>query len=1434
MFTKIISGSLANPVLVLAFTLVLIIAGTDSMLRLPLDAVPDITNNQVQVVTNTPTLAAAEVEEMITFPLEMAVSNIPDVVEVRSISRYGLSVITIVFEEGVENLHARQLVSEQITLAEIPEDLGRPQLMPITTGLGEIYQYVLTVDSAHSNQYSLTELRTLQDWVVKRMMAGTKGIVEVSSFGGFVKQYEVSANPTALASFNVTLEDLANAVEANNRNSGGSYIDKEKSAFYIRSTGRAISMDDIGKTVIKIEDNSPVTVNMVAEVKIGSPKRYGAMTMDGKGEVVGGITLMLKGESSSLTLTEVKQRIDKIKSALPNGIDIYPYLDRSVLIDKTIATVQTNLTEGGLIVIFILLLLLGNIKAGLLVASVIPLSLLFAFIMMRIFGVSANLMSLGAVDFGIVVDGAVIVVEGILFFLHTHYHGQKISGTKMNEIISVSAGRIYNSAAMGVFIILVVFIPVLMLEGIEGKMFRPMALTVGFAIIGSLLLSLTWVPVMSSFLFRGKIKPEAKWVSNLMRILTKAYMYVLNPTLKFKTIAVISSFVFLMFSFWQFSRLGSEFIPTLEEGDLAMQLSVPPGSSLNYSIESTTRAEKILKKHFPEVKHVVSKIGTAEVPTDPMAIEDSDVMIILKDKEEWTTASSREELISAMQEKLKPLENEGISMEFSQPIQLRFNELMTGSKADLAVKVFGTNTDTLRAIAKRLANSFEDVQGAADVKVEQTEGLQQIVVEINRSLLSTYGVTVEQVNHAIRTAYGGTSAGYIYEDDRRFDLTVRLNQNYIGKMSPGSIFIRSGIGELIPLSAVTKITESKGPMQISHEKASRRINIGINVRNRDIASLVKDIQKIVKEKAQLPAGYFIEYGGQFENLEKASGRLLTIVPVALLLILFLLYMAVKNFSDSLMIFTAVPLSAIGGIWALWIRDLPFSISAGVGFIALFGVAVLNGLVLISEIRRLQNQESLTPANAVLTGAASRFRPVLMTALVAALGFLPMAMSHGSGAEVQRPLATVVIGGLISSTLLTLFILPSIYLLINKIKIKRTLANALFILLTFAIPERSFSQNQTNKEYDLNALLESAKNHQEIKNLATDIEINKHYLKNMNPWPASEITGQFGQINSSKTDYQFQFRQSFGNPLLNKWKKNYLETEAIQIQSEINNNLALRSWQITELYYRLQITYRILEELNLLLPEVMSLDTTLLLQQEKGEISFLDRQVILQIKQKFELQIFEARSEIEKINSEIKILAGTTSNAIIPQNTDFIYNYIPPDSVLNAATVYTEPARFELDKQASLIAVTKNSYKPQPFAGGFVQSLDHINAFAGIMLGVNIPIVKTGKKHEIHIAELQYQKSEQILLESKRYYSLLLQQYLEKFRIIKNNFNPQEFADNKDISEAIKTAILRFKNGDINHITLNQYLTTLSEQRIYQLQIADKYNTILIAIKFLTL
>lgn len=1035
MFDKIIQFSIKNKLLIGILTLGLIAWGLWSLTQLPIDAEPDITNNQVQVITQAPALGAQEVEQFVTAPIELSLSNIPDLIEKRSVSRSGLSVITLVFKDNVDIYWARQQVEFGLKEAEenIPKGLGNPSMAPITTGLGEIYQYTLHADKGYADKFSAMDLRTIQDWIVRPQLAGTEGVAEVSGWGGFVKQYEVAIDNNRLNAQNITIPEVFTALENNNANTGGSYIEQRNNAYYIRGLGQVKSLDDIKKIVVKNVNSIPVLIGDIADVRYGTATRYGAVTRNGEGEVVGGIVLMLKGENFNTVIANVKERMKQIQKSLPEGVVIDPYIDRTELVNRTMHTVKKNLAEGALIVVFILVLLLGNFRAGILVASVIPLSMLFAFGMMKAFNVSGNLMSLGAIDFGLIVDGAVIIVEAIV---HRIRGSNLFSGTarlsrkQMDQEVYIASSKIRDSAAFGEIIILIVYLPLFSLTGIEGKMFRPMVETVSFAIIGAFILSLTYIPMMSTWVLSTRTVQKRNISDKIMAFLHKMYEPALKKVLQWKRLTVAVMAVLFALSLIFFSRMGGEFIPTLEEGDLAVEISMMQGTSLTESVKTFSKAEKILRENFPEVREAVTRIGSAEIPSDPMPMERGDMLLAMAPKEEWKTAGTREEMASKMEAALSVLP--GVNVEITQPMEMRFNELMTGIRQDVAVKIYGEDLEVLKSEAAEVARIIAPVKGVTAINLEKVTGLPQIVVSYNRDKLAQYGLSVNEVNTILKTAFAGSKAGVIFEGEKRFDLVVRLENELRENIEDvRQLYIPLPSGTSIPLNQIAQVVFRDGPAQISREDGKRRIFVGFNVRNRDVASTVKEIQQLLNQKLKLPPGYFITYGGEFKNFEQAKNRLSVAVPAALALILILLYLTFRSLKYMSLIFTTVPLSAIGGVFALMIRGMPFSISAGVGFIALFGVAVLNGIVLIGYFNQLKKEGMTDVYQRVMEGTKVRLRPVIMTATVASLGFLPMALSASAGAEVQRPLATVVIGGLITATFLTLFVLPCLYILFNN-------------------------------------------------------------------------------------------------------------------------------------------------------------------------------------------------------------------------------------------------------------------------------------------------------------------------------------------------------------------------------------------------------------------
>jgi cobalt-zinc-cadmium resistance protein CzcA len=1195
MIDSIISFSIKNKALIGLMTIGLIIGGFYSMTKVPLDAVPDITNNQVQIITTAPNLGTEDIEQFVTYQVELSVANLPGVTEIRSVSRFGLSVVTIVFNDDMGTYLPRQLVSE--ALAEIkeniPEGFSEPFMAPISTGLGEIYQYTLEVQPGYDTIYDDMELRTMQEWIVKRQMAMVPGVVEVNSFGGRGKQYEISINPDKLRSMNLTIADIFEALEDNNQNTGGAYIEKNFQANFIRGEGLMRSLDDIRNTPVANLNGQPVFIRDVAEVKHGSFVRYGAFTKNGKGEAVGGIVMMLKGENSNDVIKYVKERMALIQKSLPEGVEIKSFLDRSKLIKSTTSTVAENLSLGALIVIFVLVIFLGNLRGGLLVASTIPIALLFSFIMMNAFGVWANLMSLGAIDFGILVDGAIIIVESMIFYLHRNeFIGKKLGLPLRNEIAYNSASKMMNSAFFGQLIILIVFIPVLALQGVEGKMFKPMAMTFGFAVLGVVLLCLTYIPMMAALFLRPPKTDKKTWGERFIAKLENLYEPIIAWALRKGKLVIGIALVFLISGIFMFSRMGAEFIPQLDEGDFAFQAFLKPGTSLSEVEKTSTRIEQTVMENFPdEIESIQSRIGVADLPTDPMPIDIADIFVILKPQDEWTKVESKQELIDKVKEKVSVLP--GINYEFTQPIEMRFNELLTGIREDVAIKLYGDDLNMLADKAEEISGLIAGIEGIEGIKAEATRGLPQITVRYNRTKLGQYGLKIKDLNTVVETAFSGGVAGVIYEGERMFDLVVRLDEAHRQSIDDlRNLFVNTPDGNQVPLKEVAEISYQPGPMQISRDNTNRRTYVGINVEGRDVKTLVEEIQQTLDGKLVLPSGYYIRYGGAFENLERATKRLSLVVPLALALIFMLVFFAIKSFKQTLMIYVAIPLAAVGGIFSLYLRDMPFSISAGVGFIVLFGVAVLNGLVLLSGFNELKEEGKLTLGDIIKKGSLRRVRPIFLTASTDILGFLPMAISTSAGAEVQRPLATVVIGGMLTSTLLTLIVLPVLYKMVEsgKTKLKTSKLNTTVITLLFIIGGLGISGRLKAQENTVTleqALIRAKENYPSLKAASLDVAKQKALKATAYDLGSTSIYTGKEEAGNGTVGIQTQIgvTQSeidlFGIPAknnLNKSRTNLAFSKLELTENELVRNVSLAWYRTlvarkqTELYKQLDSVY----------------------------------------------------------------------------------------------------------------------------------------------------------------------------------------------------------------------------------------------------------------------
>jgi len=1442
MLQKIIKVSIENKLIILLITAAIFAFGLFSLTQIPIGAVPDITNNQVQVITTSRNLSTQDVEQFITYPVELEMANLPGVQEIRSVSKFGLSVVTIVFDDAIGTYLPRQLIAEKIKTAaeKIPEGFGTPEMGPITTGLGEIYQYILDTKPGFKDKYSPMELRTLQDWVVKRQLSGIPGVVEVNTWGGFLKQYEVALNPEKLKSMNIVITQIIDALEKNNSVAGGGYIEKTNESFFVRGEGMIQSLDDIENIVIKNVEGIPILIKHVAEVNFGFANRFGAITGNGEGEKVLGQVMMLKDGDSNKVIEAVKERVAEIQKTLPEGVFINGFLERSELIGKTTFTIAENLILGVLIVIFVVILLLGSFRSGLVVASVIPLSLLFTLSMMYIFGVDANLMSLGAIDFGIIIDGAVIIVEFIAFKITSNRTElMKLSESERQESIDKitykSSSKMMTSAVFGQLIILIVFIPILSLSGVEGKMFKPMALAFSFALIGAMFLCFTYVPVIASIF----LKPEKVSKNNISQRLMNFFLSLYEPTIKWalnhKNTVIISSLTLLIATGVLFSRMGGEFIPTLDEGDFVIQPVLKTGTSLTKTAEITTQIEQILLDNFPEVDQVVSRIGAAEVPTDPMSMEESDVIIKLKPKGEWVSADSKDELADKFKEKLSIIP--GIDFEFTQPIEMRFNELITGVRADVAIKIFGEDLSILAKKADEIKSKISNVEGAADIIVEKIDGLPQMTVVYNRKKVARYGLNISDLNQIVSMAFAGQTLGNVFEGERRFDLVIRLQPQFRKNIENlKNLYVDSPTGNKIPLHELASIEYTKGPAKISRDDTKRRIVIGVNVRNRDMESVVKDVQNIIEDQVKLPVGYTVSYGGQFENLNSAKARLKVAVPIALLLIFILLHFAFKSIKEALMVFSAIPLSAVGGVLFLWMRDLPFSISAGVGFIALFGIAVLNGIVLIEHLKELKERGMDNVYERILLGTKERLRPVILTAAAAALGFLPMAISTNAGAEVQRPLATVVIGGLITATILTLIVLPVLYAIFDtkefKIKRKKKFKPTIILLFLLA-PVVGFSQVKpismqeaisTAIENNGQLIIKQLEVDKNNKLIGSAFEIDKtnfYYLNDETnlgidgkpfetygidqtiEFPTvyfakkkvAKITANLAEINFqlAKDKLTKNVSKAYTKIVYLNHKKNYL----IAIDSLYTNfsKAAKRKFELGESNY-----------LEMITSQSKHKQFTMQLKQLQSDIAiaYEDLYVLLQTEEKFKI-LDENLTKIQLRQFDL--------------NNHLLHTYFAENSKLFTS-------KKSVEKQQLLPDLHFNYFNSKDLAANV-----SVNSFQA---GISIPIFFFGKSAKISAAKIQEDIANEFRIDSSLKLKSKLNILLEELQKEETQLN--YFTENgKNLaSEILKTATLSYKNGEIDFFQYIQSIETVSQLKIDYLNNLNNYNQLVLELNYLNL
>ncbi len=1449
MLDRIIQFSIKNKFIIGLLTVALIAVGSYSLSKLPIDALPDITNNQVQIITSSPTLSTQEVEQFITYPIELSVKPIPKIVELRSISRFGLSVVTVVFEEDVDLYWARAQITERLKEAEntIPKGLGSPEIAPVSTGLGEIYQYVVFPKKGYEDKYNATDLRTIQDWIIRPQLLGTPGVAEVNTLGGSLKQYEIAIQPDKLKSMNTTISEVFDALEKNNENTGGAYIDKKPYAYFIRAVGMVNNLDDISKIVVKNQNGIPVLIRDVATVQLGSSIRFGAVTKDGNGEEVSGMAMMLKGENSAEVVARVKDKMEQIKKSLPEGVEIEAFIDRTKLVDKAIGTVQTNLIEGALIVIFILVLLLGNWRAGLVVASVIPLSLLFAVSMMHLFGVSGNLMSLGAIDFGLIVDGAVIIVEAIIHRLQSNKVTKMLTAKEMDAEVYTASSKIRSSAAFGEIIILIVYLPILALVGIEGKMFGPMAQTVSFAILGAFLLSLTYVPMMASLALKKQTGHKKNISDRIIGAIHRVYEPALIRALKAKSLVVSVAVGLLVISFVLFGKMGGEFIPTLDEGDIATHLIIASGSSLSQEIESTTNAEKILKKKFPEIKMIVTKIGSAEIPTDPMPMEAGDMIILLKDKDEWTSAETKEELMEKMEKALDEIP--GATTEFSQPIQMRFNELMTGVRSDVAVKIYGEDLDMLVSKGDEVLNIIKGIKGVEDAKAERVAGLPQISVRYNKDKLALYGLNVGDLNKVVRIGFAGEKAGVVYEGEKRFDMVLRLAADSRSDISNlKTLFITLPSGSQIPLEQVANIDYEPGPMQISREDGKRRIVVGFNVRGRDVKSIVDEIQQKLDKKLKLPAGYYITYGGQFENLVEATARLSIAVPVALLLIFVLLFFTFRSMKQSLLIFTAIPFSAIGGVFALWLRDMPFSISAGVGFIALFGVAVLNGIVLIGYFNQLKAEGMKDVVKRIHEGTKVRLRPVILTAAVASLGFLPMALSTSAGAEVQKPLATVVIGGLISATLLTLIVLPILYFYFEKgvtRKLSKGVINTITLLIGFSL-FTGFAQAQNVPTLTLQSAIETGlKNNQQVQAGELEVSMQNQLKPTAFELPKTEFGGTLGQYNTRAFDQNYSISQSL-SPFEFGARKEVINANIKSSELSLNLTKQQITLNIRQSWNNLLYLTEIGKVLKQQDSVYMQFARAAKVRFETGDVNPLESTTATIKQQELKQLIKQNEALIYMEKSRLKAYMNLETDFNIAE-TEFT---ALPILLSTDSTALNENPQLKLAMQEVQIAMAskrlqKSTMLPDLKVGYFIQSLtgfQDVNnqpvyyngtpRFQGVTFGVSVPIFVGGLNAKVRAAETTIQVQQknteylQAQLESQR------EQQIEQLITYQSLVEYYESSALPAAKLITGNAAKSYQNGDISYVEFIQGIQTALDVQTNYLNAVSNNNQAVINLQYL--
>ena len=1419
--------------------------GVYSLTQIPIGAVPDITNNQVQVITTSRNLSTSDVEQFITYPVELEMVNLPGVKEIRSVSKFGLSVVTIVFEDDLGTYLPRQLIAEKLKSAaeKIPSGFGTPQMGPITTGLGEIYQYTLEAKPGYEDDYDATELRTIQDWIVKRQLSGIPGVVEINTWGGYLKEYEVSINSKRLQANNISITDVFKALENNNSVAGGSYIEKNQEAYFIRGEGLISSLEDIQNINVAQRNGQPVYIKDIAEVGFGYARRFGAITGNGEGEKVLGQVMMLKDADSKRVIDAVKERIAEIEGSLPEGVYINGFLDRTELIQRTTFTIAENLILGFLVVTFIVMLLIGDWRSGLVIASIIPLSFLAAISLMYIFGIDANLMSLGALDFGIIIDGAVIIVEFVAFKIWQNskeFSNKSSEETKeLKDKITLSgASKMLNSAIFGQLIILIVFIPILSLSGVEGKMFRPMALTFSFALIGAMILCFTWVPVACSLILKPKAntKPNLseKLIINIKRLYLPSIKWALNHT----KIVLASAVILLALGVFTFTKMGGEFVPTLDEGDFVIQPILKTGKSLKSTIERTTAIEKILLEQFPEVTQVVSRIGAAEVPTDPMSMQDSDVIVRLKPKSEWTSAETKEGLAEKFKEALSVFP--GMELEFTQPIEMRFNELITGVRSDIAIKIFGEDLSVLSKKGNEIKSLIENVEGAADISVEKIVGLPQMLIQYKREKIARYGLDIKQVNDIITAGFAGKTTGMVFEGEKRFDLVVRLQSTERQDINDlKNLIIDTPYLGKIPLNEVADISFDKGPAKISRDQSKRRIVVGVNVRNRDLESVVTDIQNIIDNQLDLPVGYTLTYGGQFENLESAKARLKIAVPIALVLIYIMLFFGLRTHKDALLIFTAIPFSAVGGVFLLWLRDMPFSISAGVGFIALFGIAVLNGIILVEYFKDIQKSGQNLSLQHIIDATQDRLRAVLLTASSTALGFLPMAISTGAGAEVQRPLATVVIGGLITSTLLTLIIIPVVYSISDKVpRIKLNSKLGVFVLLFCGIGYSAQGQTQIEE--------------QEFENLKQQMLDNNKQLKSAQLYSESTTASESEAFSFDKTQIYHNYDETVFEPIDNipvfrawgisqqfdfptvygsKLKLNKVKSALAKTQYNIEEIKKIKALEISYQNYLEAVSkLSIYDSIYTIYADFSRMAKR---KFEEGESNYLEK--ITAESKANQIRIEQAQFQQELDNSILTIQALLQTEDSIVLNNKKLYKLSL--NQLESNTENPSLSALALDQQVaernSILA--KNELLPGISASYFTRRTSALNQnFNGYQVGIHVPLLFFGDRAKIKSAKIEAEAKQAAYEDAEITLKQKQEQLINQLFVAEKALENYEENQLQIAEELLKTAKLSYKAGEIDFF---RYVQTLEHAQRIQLDYITKlreYNQTIINLNYFLL